>query len=384
MKFKSLLSALLLLFAISLEAATVDVRINLWNGTQECTDGWSGSQTITADKLSQAAVGDEIVVTVTAISQTAEWPQVSLRKSDWSEYEPDGIGVQLPKDAAIPYDARITVTADVAKEIKANGFVITGCGFTMTAIDLIHKQELAEGEKGDPVHNIWTGDKVIDWSGTIDNAWLQLSANDFSSAQSGWKLRLNYSDLAIGAQGHISTGAWTDMPDAAEYVQLSASYFEFDITDAMLAELQGNGCVVSGIGFTLTSVDLIDPTQIPSMVCTLGSNAVKCWEEGENPQISVTLQSIEAKEMNTTVSLKLRTDSYSDYYNWSEEVTVQPGETKTVTIPLTLEPGFYHAVVEANYSLLRDFNIGYDPRPLSPNLTCRPTLRSFGQRQRAT
>lgn len=273
--------------------------------------------------------------------------------------------------------ARIPVNDVIIDEIKANGFVITGCGFTMTAIDLIHKQELAEGEKGDPVHTIWTGDKVIDWSGTIDNAWLQLSANDFSSAQSGWKLRLNYSDLAIGAQGHISTGAWGEMPDAAEYVQLSASYFEFDITDAMLAELQGNGCVVSGIGFTLTSVDLIDPTQIPSMVCTLGSNAVKCWEEGENPQISVTLQSIEAKEMNTTVSLKLRTDSYSDYYNWSEEVTVQPGETKTVTIPLTLEPGFYHAVVEANYSLLRDFNIGYNPTAIVSAPDMQPDFEEF-------
>lgn len=360
MKFKSLLIALLLLFAISLEAATVDVKINLWNGTQECTDGWSGSQTITADKLSQAAVGDEIVVTVTAISQTAEWPQVSLRKADWSEYTP-GIGVQLDKSEAVPCEKRIPITDVVMDEIKANGFIITGCGFTMTAIDLIHKQELAEGEKGDPVHTIWTGDKVIDWSGTIENGWLQLTSEKFNDAQSGWKLRLNYSDLAIGAQGHISTGAWGEMPDAAEYVQLTASYFEFDITDAMLTELKSNGCVVSGIGFTLTSVDLIDPTQIPLINCTLGSDAVKCWEEGENPQISVTLQSLEAKEMKTTVSLKLRTDSYSDYYNWSEEVTVQPGETKTVTIPLTLEPGFYHAVVEANYSLLRDFNIGYDP-----------------------
>ena len=187
-----------------------------------------------------------------------------MRKTDgWAEFTP-GVGVQLQKDATLPYEARIALTEDVVNEIKANGFVVTGCGFTATNIDLIHKQELAGDEKGDPVYTVWTGDKAIDWSGSIPDGYQQLDAAVFADAQTGWKLRFNYSNLAIGAQGHISTGSWTDMPDAAEYVQLTASYFEFDITDAMLAELQKGGCIVSGIGFNLTSVDLIDPAQIPA------------------------------------------------------------------------------------------------------------------------
>ena len=228
-----------------------------------------------------------------------------------------------------------------------------------------------QGEKGDPVHPVWTGEKVIDWSGAVPDAYLQLPATDFASAQAGWTLRFNYANLAIGAQGHISTGSWGDMPDGTEYISLTASYFEYDITAAMLAELQKNGCVVSGIGFTLTGVELIDPTQVPSMTCTLVADAVKCWEAGEQPQITVNLQSLEAKDMTTTVSLKLRRDNYTDYYAKSEQVTVPAGETKQVTFPLTLEPGFYHAVVEANYNLLRDFNIGYNPTAIA----CTPDMQ---------
>ena len=40
------------------------------------------------------------------------------------------------------------------------------------------------------------------------------------------------------------------MPDATEYVQLTASFFEFTITEVMLAELKSGGCIVTGIGFS--------------------------------------------------------------------------------------------------------------------------------------
>ena len=380
MKRKTLLTALLLFCAMCMNAATVDVKIPLWSGTLTCTDGWGGGQQVAADGLQQAATGDAIAVTVTAVSQTVTYPQISLRKADgWAEFTP-GVGVQLQKDATLPYEAHIALTEDVVNEIKTNGFVITGCGFTATNIALIHKQELAEGEKGDPVHNVWTGNKAIDWSEGVQNGWQQIEASAFADAQTGWKLRLNYSNLAMGAQGHISavhSDGWVDMPDAAEYVQLTASYFEFDITDAMLAELQKGGCIVSGIGFNLTSVDLIDPAQIPSMTCTLAADAVKCWEAGEQPQISVTLQSLESKEMTTNVTVRLRTDAYEDVDTYTKEITVPGGGEQTVTFPLTLKPGFYHAVVEANYGLVRDFNIGYDPTSIVSEPDMQPDFEEF-------
>lgn len=56
----------------------------------------------------------------------------------------------------------MVLNEDVVNEIKSNGFVITGCGITIKGIGLIHKQELAHGKKGTPIHNIWAGEKVFD------------------------------------------------------------------------------------------------------------------------------------------------------------------------------------------------------------------------------
>lgn len=378
-----LFTVLSLLCAMLVRGATVDVKINLWSGTLTVTDGWQGSQSIAADGLQQAVEGDVIAVTVSAVSQTASYPQVSLRKTaGWDQFEP-AVGVILQKDAALPYEARMTLTADVVDEIKANGFIVTGCGFTATSIDLIHKQKLAEGEKGNPVHNVWTGDKAIDWSGSVPDGWQKIEADAFADAQAGWKLRCNYSDLTIGAQGQLQTSSWETMPGAEDIAALSASYFEYTITDAMLQELKSNGCIVKGTGYHLTSVDLIDPSQIPSMVCEVINTDIKCWETGENPQINVTLQSLEGNNMSTTVTIKLRTDAYEDYYTNTQEVTVPAGEKMVVTFPLELNPGFYHAVVEANYGLLRDFNIGFNPTAITAQPDMQPDFEEFWAQAKA-
>lgn len=352
---------LLLLCALCVKAATKDVRIPLWSGTLEVTDGWGGGQQVAADLLQQAATGDEIAVTVSTVSQTADWPQISLRKTDgWAQFEP-AVGLNLDKAVSVPYDARITLTEDVVTEIKANGFVITGCGFTATSIDLIHKQELAEGEKGDPVHNIWTGEVAFD-----DPAWgdyQRLEASVFANAQAGWKMRCTYTDCQTGAQIMLNNSSWGTMPGAESGIQLSpaASYADFTINADMLAELQANGCIIKGIGYTLTKVDLIDPAQIPSIACTLTSETVKCWEKGESPLIGVTLSSLEGSDVTTTVSYRLFTDAGEFVSEGSKEVTVTAGGEQTVTFPLTLNPGFYHVAVEANYGPVRDFNIGFNP-----------------------
>ena len=249
---------LLLLCTLCMNAATKDVKIPLWNGTLEVTDGWSGGQSITADQLQQAVTGDEIAVTVSVVSQTAAYPQISLRKTEgWAQFEPP-VGLNLDKAATVPYEARIALTEDVVNEIKANGFVVTGCGFTATNIDLIHKQELADGEKGDPVHNVWTGEVVFN-----DPSWgvsQTLEASLFAEAQAGWKMRCTYKDCQTGAQIMLNNGSWDTMPGAEQGVQLTpaASYTDFTITEEMLTELKANGCIVKGIGYTLTSVDLID------------------------------------------------------------------------------------------------------------------------------
>lgn len=150
MKQESFLIVLLMFFALCTNAVTKDVRITLWDGTMKVTDDWSGGRSIAADLLQHTATGDELAVIVTAVSRTADQPQISLRKkAGWAQFEPP-VGLNIPKDVTLPYEARMVLNEDVVNEIKSNGFVITGCGITIKGIGLIHKQELAHGKKGPP------------------------------------------------------------------------------------------------------------------------------------------------------------------------------------------------------------------------------------------
>ena len=361
MKKKSLSLVLLLLCAFCMNAATKDVRIPLWSGTLEVTDDWAGGQQVAADLLQQVAAGDELAVTLSAVSQTADYPQVSLRKAEgWAQFEPP-VTVNLDKAATVPYEVRIPLAEDVVAELTANGFVITGCGFTATSIDLLHKQELEEGEKGDPVSNVWTGETVFDDPNWGDYQTLEAAA--FADAQVGWRMRCTYTGWQAGAQLMLNNSAWGAMPGAEQGVQLSAAatYTEFTVGEEMLQELKANGCIIKGVGYTLTGVDLIDPAQIPSLTCALTAETVKCWEAGENPQIGVTVTSLESAEVTTTVSYRLFTDAGVFVSEDAQEVTVAAAGEQTVTFPLTLQPGFYRVVVEANFGQVRDFNIGYNP-----------------------
>lgn len=223
------------------------------------------------------------------------------------------------------------------------------------------KRYMTVNESSEPSTTVWSGEKAINWSAADGNGWQVIPATSFANIKSGMKIRFNFTDLSIGAQGHITTGSWQDMPDAKEYLPLTASFFEFTVTDDMLAELQGGGCIVTGIGYTLTSVDIITPSLIPDVTCTMNVADITCWEQGEEPQIRVLLKNNEEKEAKVNVKLALRTDKYETHSQQARELRLAAGAEEIVSFPLTLTPGFYHAVVEANYGLLRDFNIGYDP-----------------------
>ena len=87
--------------------------------------------------------------------------------------------------------------------------------------------------------------------------------------------------------------------------------------------------------------------------------------------------------MTTGVTVKLRTDAYEDVDTYTKEVTVPAGGTQAVTIPLDLKPGFYHAVVEANYGLVRDFNIGYNPTAIVSEPDMQPDFNDFWAQAKA-
>ena len=347
-----------LLLCLGMRAATVEVKTNLWSGTQVMDANWSNWVTIAASNFADAEEGNVLSVTVSEAS-TTDYAQIMLNDGGWTALVDAESGKHITDT---PTEVKWTVTSGMLDVLKEKGLIVKGVSYTMTSVDLIKKVQTSDTDKGNPVSSIWKGEKTIDWSGTVENAWLKLDADNFASLTAGQKLRLCYKNLAIGAQGHISTGDWKDMPDGTEYKQLTSSYFEYTVTDDMLAQLQSTGMVVSGIGFVLTEVQAIDPTQIPLINCTLSNSSIKCWESGETPSVSLSLQSLEGKSYDVTVSVALRTDAYEDVKTIEKTVTVGSGETQEVNIELgDLDPGFYHAVVTANYNELSDFNLGFNP-----------------------
>ncbi len=367
MKKFYLLFAYLFIY-IGMSAATVEVKSNVWSGTQEMDAAWSNWIQLQASEFASAEVGNSISVTISATS--ASNAQVMLNTGTWNTMPGAEKGVMISE---APCEKKWTITEEMLAELKTNGLIIKGVSYTATSIDLIHLVQTSDAEKGNPVSTIWTGHKAIDWSAGVQNGWQKLEAEAFAKVKLGDKLRFNYDNLAIGAQGHITTGDWNDMPDGTEYKQLSSSYFEYTITADMLAKLQENGCVVTGIGYVLTSVDVIDPTQIPTITCQVDKSDIKCWEKGETPTVHVNMQSLESKEQKVTVKVTLRTDAYEDFKTYEKEVTLVSGETQTVAVEMAdLTPGFYHAVVTANYQEIADFNIGYDPM----NIVSAPDAQS--------
>ena len=259
---------------IGLRAGTVEVKTNLWTGTQEMDANWSNWLTIASSSFQDAEVGNVLSVYVSKTSASSA--QVMLNTGSWKTMPGAESGQTV---GSAPCEIKWKITEDMLTELKSGGVIVKGVSYTTTSIDLIRKVKTSDTEKGNPVSNLWTGNKAIDWSAGVQNGWQTLDKSCFIDVKVGDKLRFNYSNLAIGAQSHISTGDWKDMPDGTAFNQLTSSYFEYTVTADMLAKLQEKGCVVSGIGYVLTSVDAIDPTQIPVLNCQVEKADIKCWGE---------------------------------------------------------------------------------------------------------
>ncbi|MGP1525299.1 acetylxylan esterase [Prevotella multiformis] len=376
---KYFLFFLFLLLSMAMRAATVDVKSNLWSGVQAMDAGWSNWIPVPASAFSAAETGNVISVHVSAIS--AGSALVMLNTGTWKPMP----GAEEGKAVAdAPCEMRWEVTDAMLAELKAHGLIVKGVSYTATSVDLIRKVQTSDEVKGNPATTVWTGRKVIDWSGALPDGWLKLDRTLFEEVKVGDRLRFNYAGLAIGATARISTGDWKEMPDGAGYRQLSSSCFEYAVTAGMLARLKAGGCIVSGIGFTLTGVEVIDPKQIPALVCQVDRRDIRCWEKGEAPVIHVGIQSLESRPQDVTVEVLLRTDGYEDLRTERRQVTVDAGKTQDAAVSLgELAPGFYHAVVRANYGELADFNIGYDPTGIVSASDAQPDFMAFWDKAKA-
>ena len=371
--------SLLLLIGMKTLAATVEVRTHLWSETKTMSDDWSGYVQLAASEFADAKADNYLAISYT--TPESGYAQMALKtaSSGWPLLTGTSF---MDLSASTTREQTIKMTSEMLTELQATGLIVGGCNYTLSGIDLIKEVQTSDTEKGNPVTTIWTGSQPISWTG--DKSWLTLNANDFAKAKVGNKLRFNFKGLACGAQAHICNSKWTSITDADTYINLTSSYFEYTLTEAMLQEIQANGCIATGVGFTVTSVELIDPTQVPTIICEMDKSSIKCWEKTEQPQVTLHLQNLESKEQTLVVNVKLRTDAYQDYNSYTTEITIPSGETKDAIVALDdLKAGFYHAVVIANYGEVADFNIGYDPTSISSPTDAQSDFREFWEKAKS-
>lgn len=363
---------------------TMDVAVNLWTGEQTMADSWAGYTTISASQVANVQAGDRIRVSVSRISDSSVNPLIAFSNGNWGNLL-DGY-LSLSSMTA-PTTYTLTLTDELAKTLRGEmdgikgGLYIGGRGYDMTSVDLITTQQMVPVSALDPenaIINLWSGEQRID-NASATKTYQTVEKNAFSSATAGMKLRMTFKNLELGGTGRIlhAWKAFTGINNSTLNTD-ATNYYEYTLTDDMITSLQTDGLRVTGKGYTLTSIDLIDPTKTYNIVGQFETADIKAWEPGESPNISVTLTNTHPDAVTIPLYVELRTDIFADYNTHTENVTLQGGETKTIDVPLTInDAGFYRMAVNANNEKVFCYYIGYDPTSIVSPDDAQPDFWEF-------
>ena len=340
---------------------TLNITTVLYEGNTPLTN-WSRNYEQPTSIINSLQAGDVLKVTIGNITDGSTNSQIRIA---WGSAEGKFVSETGIQNKTFPYEFSLTLTADQVTAIQsAKALYLNGCNIIVSRWTLT-QQKTVSRERGNAATTIWSGSQAIDWSAS-PSTFQTLSSGLFANAATGMKLRMNFSNMKLGAQGRIVMANWSAFADANTYEKLPTAwgdYFEFTLTDDMVTELQANGMHVTGVGYTLTSVELIDPMKEYVINATFDTDDIKAWELSDGtPNLTVTLTNYEEQEVTTTVSASLMTDMFVDYNNYSVNITLDAGETKTIDLPITgLEPGFYRMAAKANNNQLCTYYIGYNP-----------------------
>ncbi|MBO4660211.1 MAG: acetylxylan esterase [Prevotella sp.] len=340
---------------------TIDVETILYQGTTPLTN-WSRNYEQPLSVINSLQEGDVLKVTVSQQSEVvSDYPQLRIA---WGTGESQRVNWAC-YNYECPHTYELTLTADQVTAIQtAKKLYLNGCNITVSRWTLT-QQKAVSHDRGNAATTIWSGTQVIDWNAS-PSTFQTIGASAFANAEAGMKMRMNFSGMKLGAQGRIVKNSWSAFDDADTFEKLPTAwgdYFEYTLTSDMVTELQANGMHVTGVGYTLTSVELIDPMKEYVINTTFDTDDIKAWELADGtPNLTVTLTNYEEQEVSTTVSASLMTDMFVDYNNYSVNITLDAGETKTIDLPITgLEPGFYRMAAKANNNQLCTYYIGYNP-----------------------
>ena len=355
-----LLSVLLvaILGIIARGAATTETRTVWQNADGKNFSGWSDKLQLPTADLGAVEAGDMLVVSVSAINPETSWPQVHLRQYGGAAFSP--AKSKSVKGLTAPCEVVFEIDETAAEAASTSGLSIAGIGFSTDMVTVRKAAPTEEPGEESAVRTVWSGSTPISWvSGS--NSSVLVAAADLGTIAEGTIVRAYYKDMKPGGIGRMLAN-WTALDGQSNATLLGARYYEYVLSADNAEALTANGLRISGNNYTLTQVDVIDPTKKPLVTGEIDRADIKVWEKGESPKISVDLLNNEAEEAEVLVEVEVDRDCYEDYCEKSESVTLQGGETRRVTIPFDLEAGFYNLNVYVNGDNVCSYVIGCDPK----------------------
>lgn len=345
--------SLLLAVAIAIGASAAKVKSTVWTG-EVAMGNWSGYVVLTAEQTSSFETGDQLLVTVKDLDNSGT-PMVYLQNSGWTDFTPS-VKTTLTAAGTVSF----TLTEEMMAEIAGKGMVVKGCYATLTKIALQKEVELGDNDSDldAAFTEVWSGEQKISWE-EPGKAWATIPASAFANLKEGNLLHFDIDAVQPGAQARIVSASWQGF-DGAPIKNVSVPYYEYEVNGDMLAEIMANGLVISGNGYTLTSISIVDQTPLPKTAAEVDLSGIKAYERGEKPTIAVEVQNLEGSAKNIVVKALVYTDMLEQVGEAVQIAATEAGGTGSVDLALEdLQPGVYNIVVLANERIVGSYNIAY-------------------------
>lgn len=335
---------------------------------------WETKGSLAAAKFTDAAVGDELVCEITAVSAANDYPQIRVDKGSGSGTLAGTDSHQLKGKTAspsAPYQAVFWLNAAAVAELQAGGCKFEGGAFTLSAVKL-RQNHFDAAKLGFIGTTLYVCDEAIDWNPGPSNNSVILAASLFANVEVGQTLRFYTPITASGAGFNVVGGDWEALEEGDEAVTLTTDYYDRKVTAALLTKLKAGGCIVMGTNYTLKGVSVLTDDQLPKLSLEIDKSSVACYTSGSGIKVKVNVSGTSKQPMATvTVSLTVKDDALGALTGTlatalTENVEMGPSVTKTAEFSLpALQPGFYHLSAAGGGVSAKSYVIGVQPEQVT-------------------
>lgn len=314
---------------------------------------WSGTAayaSIDKAQFTDVAVSDRMVFNITYTGQV-DYPQIALVNGNWNGLACAGNQMIGEQTTQVTY----YLTAMMLAELQTSGLIVSGHGYTLNSV------ELETGTRTSGLdHAVWIGSDEYqsDWS-----VYSTLPSSCFKNAVTSNLLRFHYKQVKVGAQLSLRGSDWKTL-SGTDAVTPEGAYVQFVVTDAMLKSIQSGGLIVTGSGFTLSYVEVLDAASLLPLTTSVPIVDNWVFEDGAQPTVTINVANHNLSDVTARAELRVTTDSYETYKTLSETIDVKAGESTMATFVFDAEPGFYHCTALVNEELARAFTMGVDPEKI--------------------